>query len=80
MDITLKQAILGDVITVPTLHDPLKVRVQAGTQPNTLVRLRSKGIRDINGYGVGDFFIRLNITIPTSLTRHDRQLLEQLNF
>jgi len=80
MDITLKQAILGDIITVPTLHEPLKVRVQAGTQPNTLVRLRSKGIQDINGYGAGDFFIRLNITIPTSLTRHDRQLLEQINF
>jgi DnaJ-class molecular chaperone len=78
-NITIKQAILGDVVTVPTLNEPLKVRVQPGTQANTLIRLRGKGIPDVNGYGIGDFYIRLNIVIPNSITRKDRQLIEQLD-
>ncbi len=76
--ITLTQAILGDVIEVPTLTDTLKVRVKAGTQPGTLVRLRGKGIKNVTGYGVGDFYIRLNITIPSRLTSRQKDLVKEL--
>lgn len=77
-ELTIKQAIFGDDIEVPTLEGNLKVRVKAGTQPNTLVRLRGKGIRDVNGFGVGDFYIRLNVVIPTKLTSHQKDLLKEL--
>ncbi|HPD44711.1 MAG TPA: DnaJ C-terminal domain-containing protein [Candidatus Woesebacteria bacterium] len=77
-DISLKQAILGDVIEVPTLDGYLKVRVQPGTQPNTLIRLKGKGIRDLRGgYQTGDFYIRLNVVIPTHLTLHQKQILKE---
>jgi len=78
-NIKINQAIFGDTIEVPTLKDPLKVRVKPGTQPNTLIRLKGQGIKDINGYGQGDFYIRLFIEIPTKLTSRQKDLLKQLD-
>ena len=80
MDISLKQAILGDDIDVPTLKDSLKVRVKPGTQPGTLIRLKDQGIHDIHGYGVGDLYIRLVVTVPTKLSARQRDLIRSLDF
>ncbi|MFA5025556.1 MAG: DnaJ C-terminal domain-containing protein [Candidatus Shapirobacteria bacterium] len=77
-DITITQAILGDVIEVSTLKEKLKIRVKSGTQPNTLVRLRGQGIKDISGYGVGDLYIRLNIVIPSRLSGKQKELIKEL--
>ena len=76
--ISISQAILGDTVEVPTLDGQLKVRVQPGTQPNTLVRLRGKGIADVSGYGRGDLFIRLEVHIPTNLSGKQKEVLKQL--
>jgi len=78
-EISLTQAILGDDIEVPTLEDKIKIRVKPGTQPNTLVRLQGKGIKDVNGFGRGDLYIRLNITIPSRLTSSQKDLIKQLD-
>lgn len=78
-ELSISQAILGDEIEVPTLSTPLKIRIKPGTQPNTLVRLRGKGIRDINGFGIGDLYIRLLVTIPTRLTAKQKELIKELN-
>lgn len=79
INIRLNQAIFGDTIEVPTLKDPLKVRVKPGTQPNTLIRLRGQGIKDVNGYGQGDLYIRLFVEIPTKLSSRQKDLFKQLN-
>ena len=76
--LSFSQAVLGTVLEVPTLTDPLKVKVKPGTQPNTLVRLRGKGIRDVNGYGIGDFYIRLMVEIPTRLNFRQKELIKEL--
>jgi len=78
INLTIAQAVLGAVIEVPTLTEPLKVKVKPGTQPNTLVRLRGKGIRDVNGYGIGDFYIRLMVEIPTRLNFRQKELIKEL--
>ncbi len=79
-DISVKQAILGDVLEVKTLDEkPLKVRIKPGTQSQTLIRLRGKGIKDIHGRGYGDFYIRINVIIPSRLTLRQRQLLKELD-
>lgn len=80
VDISLTQAILGDNIQVPTLEGSLEIRVKPGTQPNTLVRLRGHGIRDVNGFGQGDLYIRLNLNIPTRLTSRQKELIKELGF
>ena len=79
VNLSFSQAALGDIIEVPTLEDDnLKVRVKAGTQPNTLIRLRNKGIKDINGYGQGDFYIRLLVQIPTRLNNRQKEIIKEL--
>ena len=79
VNLSFVQAALGDVIEVPTLDGDLKVRVKSGTQPNTLIRLRNKGIKDINGYGQGDFYIRLLVQVPTHLTNKQKETLKELD-
>lgn len=78
VDISFTDAALGTDIEVPTLKEPLKVRVKPGTQPNTLVRLRGQGIRDINGYGIGDLYIRLSVVVPSKLTAKQKELIKEL--
>ena len=78
INLTIAQAVLGAIIEVPTLTEPLKVKVKSGTQPNTLIRLRGKGIKDVNGYGVGDFYIRLMVEIPTRLNFRQKELIKEL--
>lgn len=79
VNLSFLQAALGDIIQVPTLDGDLKVRVKSGTQPNTLIRLKNKGIKDINGYGQGDFYIRLLVQVPTHLTNKQKELLKELD-
>lgn len=76
--ISLSQAMLGDIIEVPTLKEKLKLRVKSGTQPSTLIRLRGQGIRDVAGYGVGDLYIRLNVVIPSRLSAKQKELIKEL--
>ena len=78
-DISFANAALGTDIEVPTLSGSLKVRVKPGTQPNTLVRLRGQGIRDVNGFGQGDLYIRLNVVVPTRLSAKQKELLKEMD-
>ncbi|MEI8067397.1 MAG: DnaJ C-terminal domain-containing protein [Candidatus Shapirobacteria bacterium] len=78
INITFAQASIGDDIEVPTLDGSLKVKIKAGTQPNTLIRLRDKGIQDVNGYGRGDLYIRLLVVVPSHLNSRQKQLLKEL--
>jgi DnaJ-class molecular chaperone len=78
VEISFAEAVLGADIEVPTLKDRLKVKVKPGTQPNTLIRLRSQGIRDVNGFGIGDLYIRLIVTVPTRLTSRQKDLIKDL--
>lgn len=77
--ITVKQAALGDELSVPTLDKPLKIKVKAGTQPNTLIRLRGEGVKDVHGRGRGDLYIRLLVQIPTQLSRDQQNLLREID-
>ena len=80
VNLRISQAILGTNIEVPTLTgEALKVKVKPGTQPNTLIRLRGKGIKDINGYNYGDLYIRLMVEIPSRLNFKQKELIHQLD-
>lgn len=78
-NISIKQAILGDDIQVPTLDGDLKIRIKPGTQSHTLVRLQGKGSPNVNGFGHGDFYIRLIVDIPQKLSSKQKQILNQLD-
>ena len=77
-DLTFAQASLGDELTVPTVHGEEHVHVPPGTQHGTVLRLRNRGLPRLDGHGHGDQFITLNLTVPTSLTREQVDLMQKL--
>jgi molecular chaperone DnaJ len=70
---------LGGEIQVPTLDGTENIKVAEGTQTGTTLRLRHKGMPDVNGRGRGDLFATVQVQTPKKLTREQRQLLEQLS-
>jgi molecular chaperone DnaJ len=75
--LSLPDAILGGTVEVPTVDSRVKVRIDAGTQPGKVLRLRGKGIPEINGYGRGDLLVRINVWIPSDLSREERKIIEK---
>ena len=76
--ITFAQAALGADIMVKTLEGEEKLKVPMGTQTGTVFRLKGKGMPQLGGRGKGDLFVSVSVVTPTSLTREQRRLLEQL--
>lgn len=77
-EITFTQAALGAVVDVPTIDGSVKIRIQPGTQPGTLIRLHGKGVPHVRGSGRGDEYVKITLSIPTHLSRQQRELLEEL--
>ena len=75
--ISFSQAALGGVVEVPTIDGDLKLKVQPGTQSGTLIRLRGQGMPHLQSRGRGDQYVRLIISVPSHLSRRQRQLLEE---
>jgi molecular chaperone DnaJ len=76
--ITFAQAALGADVMVITLDGEEKLKIPLGTQTGTVFRLRGKGMPALGGRGKGDLFVSVTVMTPTSLTREQRKLLEQL--
>jgi molecular chaperone DnaJ len=76
--ITFAQAALGADIMVKTLDGEEKLKIPMGTQTGTVFRLRGKGMPVLGGRGRGDLFVSATVMTPTTLTREQRKLLEQL--
>src|SRR5580765_3891286 len=76
--ITFAQAALGSEIEVKTLSGNQSLKVPAGTQTGTVFRVRGQGMPVLGGRGKGDLFVSVSVITPTSLTREQRRVLEQL--
>jgi len=76
-EISFAQAVLGHVVNVETVNGRVSLRIPAGTQPDTVIRLRGKGVPHVRGSGRGDHYVRIKITIPKHLTHRQKELLEQ---
>ncbi|HLE49829.1 MAG TPA: DnaJ C-terminal domain-containing protein [Patescibacteria group bacterium] len=77
-EISFPLAAIGGDTSVPTLDGDLRLKIKAGTQPGSLIRLTGKGIKQINSNHRGDFYIRFIIKVPTKLDRRERELLHEL--
>lgn len=75
---TFSQLAIGAVIEVSTIDGPLNIRIQPGTQPGTLIRLRAKGVPHVRAGGRGDQYVRMTLYVPTHLSRRQQELLEEL--
>jgi molecular chaperone DnaJ len=75
--ISFAQAALGTELRVPTLEGEAKLKVPAGTQSGHLLRLRGRGVPDLQGYGRGDQVVRVVVETPRKLSARQRELLEE---
>jgi molecular chaperone DnaJ len=76
VDIPMTKAVLGGQIEVPTLNGRVEMKIPPGTQPNTLFRLKKKGIPNLKTGIPGDEFVAINIVIPKNLSLKERKLIE----
>jgi molecular chaperone DnaJ len=75
-------AILGGQIQIPTLSGEARITITPGTQPGKVLRMRGKGLPQIDQYGrtygTGDLLINVGVYIPEKLSKDERKLIEQL--
>ncbi|MDD5331567.1 MAG: molecular chaperone DnaJ [Candidatus Nanoarchaeia archaeon] len=76
--ITFSQATLGDTIKVPTLEKEIEIKIPAGTQSGTIMKLKGKGIPYLNSSRVGDILVRINLITPTKLSKKQKDLFEEI--
>ena len=78
LHISFIDAAVGTTAEVPSIGGKVRIKIEPGTQSGKILRLKGKGLRDINGYETGDQLIYVNVWIPKKLTPEEREKLEQL--
>ena len=77
-DVSMIDAALGCEIVIPTLEGTEKIKVDSGSQPNTIIKLKGKGVTHINSRGgKGDQFVRIIVNVPKKLSKHQKNLLDE---
>jgi len=71
-------AVLGTSVEVPTIDGKVKIKIETGTQSGKILRLRGKGVGDVNGYGRGDQLIHVNVWTPKRVTDEEKDMLESM--
>lgn len=77
--VSFPDAALGADIEIPTLTGRARLKIDAGTQSGKILRMRGRGVPELNGNGRGDQLVRVNVWIPTSLSKEEKELLKTLN-
>ncbi|MFC2151560.1 molecular chaperone DnaJ [Bacteroidota bacterium] len=73
------EAALGAPVEIPTVDGKVKIKIEPGTQPGKILRLRGKGLPEVNGYGKGDLLVNINVWVPKNLSKDEQKLVEQLS-
>jgi molecular chaperone DnaJ len=79
LHLSFPDAALGAQVEVPTVDGKVKIKIEPGTQPGRVLRLRGKGLPDVNGYGRGDLLLTINVWIPKSLSKEEKSIIEKLS-
>ncbi|MFI5212009.1 MAG: molecular chaperone DnaJ [Ignavibacteria bacterium] len=78
LTISITDAVLGTEIEIPVLAGTVVLKIEAGTQPGKILRLRDKGIRHLNHSGRGDQLVHVNVYIPNKLTNKEKEAFKEL--
>lgn len=71
-------AALGGTVEIPTIDGKVKVKIENGTQPGKVLRLRGKGLPSVNGYGTGDILVNISVYVPETLSKDEKKHLEEM--
>jgi len=77
--LSIPQATLGTNVEIPTVDGKAKLKIEPGTQPGKVLRLRNKGLPSINRYGTGDLLVNVSVYIPESLSSSEKEILNGLD-
>lgn len=77
LNISIPDAVLGAPAEIPTVDGKVKIKIEPGTQPGKILRLRGKGLPEVNSYQRGDLLVAVNVYIPKNLTREERAIFEK---
>jgi len=75
--IRMEVAVSGGTVEIPTLEGPVELTVPQGTQPGQMFTLKGKGVPNLRGSGRGDQYVRVNVEIPSKLTKKQKELLKE---
>jgi molecular chaperone DnaJ len=75
--IRMEVAAAGGTVEVPTLEGPMELKIPGGTQPGQVFNFKGKGVPRLQGSGRGDQYVRVNIEVPSKITKKQKQLLEE---
>jgi len=79
LNISFPDAVLGSAVEIPTVDSKVKVKIDSGTQAGKILRLRGKGIPDVNGYErTGDLLVKVNVFIPKYISKEEKKMIEKL--
>ena len=76
--VSVPHAITGSTAEIPTIDGKVKVKIEAGTQSGKILRLKGKGLPDVNRYGHGDLLVKINVWIPKSISKEEQKIIEKL--
>ncbi|MFA8449466.1 MAG: molecular chaperone DnaJ [Bacteroidales bacterium] len=76
--ISIPDAALGTQVEIPTISGKARVKIAAGTQAGKILRLKGKGLPDVQGYGHGDILVTVNIWTPKNLSKEEKTIMENL--
>ena len=79
LGITFSDSVIGTSIEIPMVSGKAKIKIPPGTQSGKNLRLRSKGIPDVNGYGRGDMIVNIQVFTPQKISKEEKDLLLKLN-
>lgn len=78
VDVSFAQAALGTKIEVETIDGPVELKIPAGTQPNTVLKLKGKGASRVGGDVRGDHLVTINLLVPKKLSKKEKKILKDL--
>jgi molecular chaperone DnaJ len=76
--VSYPEAALGAELEIPTLNGKAKLKIDPGTQSGKILRMREKGIPELNGHHRGDQLVRVNVWIPTKMSKEEKDILKSL--
>ena len=74
--LSVPQAALGGAVEIPTLDGSVKLKIDAGTQPGKMLRLRGKGLPEVNSQRRGDMIVNVSVYIPETMSRDEKNAME----
>lgn len=78
LHLSVPDATMGCTAEIPSVDGKLKIKIDPGTQPGKVLRLRGKGLPSVNGYGTGDLLVFVQVWIPKKLDRTEKEMMESL--